>query len=331
MGRGKALSVAEQAKIDVLQNEGFSNRKIAEKIGRHKNVVNNYVKDKENYGKNMKRFIKTATTPRERRAILKEASNSPLSVSKIKAKAGVSASQVTVYRVIKSAPHLKLKRLQKKPPLDRKRKEQRLEFARLHQTWDDEWKKVIFSDEKKFNLDGPDGFQHYFHDLRKSELFLNRNHSRQGGVMVWGGVTSNGVLALNFQTARMNAQSYLNILETALPEAKEVLEDETFIFQHDNAPIHTARVVKCYLEDKNVSVLNWPPYSPDLNIMENLWGWLSRQIYSGGKQYDNVPELINAIKNAWNEVPASLLSSLFSSMKRRIFEVISKNGGSTNY
>lgn len=111
MGRGKALSVAEQAKIDVLQNEGFSNRKIAEKIGRHKNVVNNYLKDKENYGKNMKRFTKTATTPRERRAILKEASNSPLSVSKIKVKTNVSASKVTVYRVIKSAPHLKLKRL----------------------------------------------------------------------------------------------------------------------------------------------------------------------------------------------------------------------------
>lgn len=206
-----------------------------------------------------------------------------------------------------------------------------MEFARVHQTWDDEWNKVIFSDEKKFNLDGPDGFQHYFHDLRKDELFLNRNHSRQGGVMVWGGVTSNGVLALNFQTTRMNAQSYLNVLETALPEAEEIFEGESFIFQHDNAPIHTARVVKRYLEDKNVSLLSWPPYSPDLNIMENLWGWLSRQIYSGGKQYDNVTELINAIKNAWNEVPASLLTSLFSSMKRRIFEVISKNGGSTHY
>ena len=190
---------------------------------------------------------------------------------------------------------------------------------------------MIFSDEKKFNLDGPDGFQHYFHDLRKDEMFLTRNHSRQGGVMVWGGVTSKSVLALDFQTTRMNAQSYLNILEIAFPEAEEILEGETFIFQHDNAPIHTARVVKRYLEYKNVSVLNWPPYSPGLNIVENLWGWLSRQIYSEGKQYGNASELMDAIKSAWNEVPVSLLSSLFSSMKRRIFEVISKNGGSTNY
>jgi len=47
-----------------------------------------------------------------------------------------------------------------------------------------ELKTVVFSDEKKFNIDGPDGYNYYFHDIRKEECFLSRHHTCAGGVMV---------------------------------------------------------------------------------------------------------------------------------------------------
>ena len=42
------------------------------------------------------------------------------------------------------------------------------------------------------------------------------------------------------------------------------------IFMHDNAPIHTAHLIREWLEEHNVDVMDWPLYSPDLNPIENL-------------------------------------------------------------
>ena len=43
----------------------------------------------------------------------------------------------------------------------------RLNWVKDHMSWKSEYERVIFSDKKKFNLDGPDVFSYYWHDLRK--------------------------------------------------------------------------------------------------------------------------------------------------------------------
>lgn len=325
-------------KIDVYHSQGLSYREIARKIERSHNVVMNYIKNPENYKKNYKGGTYTALTPQDKRKILRIASNCAHSTSKIKHLAGVNASKSTVRRAILNSEHLKLRKLQKKPPLNAVHKQKRLQFAKDHMTWDvqrqsndNDWRKVIFSDEKKFNLDGPDGYNFYFHDIRKEEKFLSRHHSREGGVMVWAAISYYGTIDLVIQSVRMTGNNYKNLLELVFPKIHDLFGPIRWVYQHDNAPIHTARVVKSWISSQNVEVLDWPPYSPDLNIIENVWGWLTREVYAGGKQYENKDQLIEGIKAAWDKISLNYLKSLYDSLKDRIYEVIVNNGKSTHY
>lgn len=331
MGRATALTLAEKAKIEAFASQGLSGYAIAQKLGRSWNVVYNFLRDPTFYGKNMKGRRKRATTEADRRLILRVASNSSDSAKKIRAKSGVNASVSTVRRVLNSSKHLVLKKLQKKPPLNEQRKEARLDFCREHMSWKNEWKKVVFSDEKKFNFDGPDGFNYYFHDLRKEERFLCRHHSREGGVMVWGSISYYGTIELEFQTAKMTSASYKQTLERAFPKFSDIFGPISWTYQHDNAPIHTARIVKNWISEQNVNLLQWPAYSPDLNPMENVWGWLSRKIYESGRQFEDKNTLIAAINEAWSQVSLNYLKSLYDSMPNRLFETIKSKGGSTHY
>ncbi|GJQ84171.1 hypothetical protein Trydic_g15401 [Trypoxylus dichotomus] len=64
--------------------------------------------------------------------------------------------------------------------------EGRLNFARPHILWIEDWKKVVFMDEKRFSPDGPDGFQYYWHDLKKEPKVISRRSQGGRGAMVWG-------------------------------------------------------------------------------------------------------------------------------------------------
>ena len=77
----------------------------------------------------------------------------------------------------------------KAPRLTQSHKNARLRFARSHHDDGGKWRDVIFSDENKWSLDGPDGISRYWHDLRKEQQWLSTRGFGGGSVMAWIGVS----------------------------------------------------------------------------------------------------------------------------------------------
>ena len=74
---------------------------------------------------------------------------------------------------------------------------------------------------------------------------------------------------------------------------------------------------------------SWPPNSPDLNPIENLWGYVDAKVQAQG------PTSFEAFKQAvvkeLQSVPLSVLHNLYNSMPKRMAKVIELGGDKTKY
>ena len=152
-----------------------------------------------------------------------------------------------------------------------------------------------------------------------------------GSLMVWLGFSYNGKLELGFVNPRSSHKDYINLLSTHLLAQAQQVGGPNWMFQHDNASIHTAKNTLEWLKANNISTLDWAPRSPDMNPVENVWSLLVSEVYAGGKQYETVEDLKTSLLKAWNEIAMDSLSSLFESMPNRVTELLIENGGRTNY
>lgn len=269
MPRGKKLNRTEIDMILRLRDRGPNISQIASIVNRSRKVIRNLLKDPENYSRKISGDRPKAISNRERRALLRCASNSMATARQIAQQVGCKAHVRTVRRLLQQAPHIQRRKVLAKPPLTDRHKQARLQFAVTHIHWRKRWRRVIFSDEKRFNLDGPDGFRYYYHDLRKAEQYLMSRQMGGGGIMVWAGIGYYGKTDIAFISTKMNSPRYITLLHEQLTGHAHRIAGNNYQFQQDNAAVHSTLCVKSYFRNQGIHCIDWPARSPDLNIIEN--------------------------------------------------------------
>lgn len=332
MGRKEMLTAGEIVKIQFLHAQNYSISKIAKEINRSRNVVSRLLKNPKHYGKTPLAGRPEVLSPQQKRAIFREASNSLLTAKEIGIKLGICTNIRNIQRAMKTSEYIQCNKFKRKPSLSKTNKDIRLGFAAKHQQWKEDWHRVVFTDQKKFNLDGPDVRECYFHDLRKEERFLSRQQKEQSSVMIWAGIGFNGKTEIKFVPTYMNSEEYINLIDRQLIHDAQQICESQIIFQHDNtAAIHSSSNVKEYFSINNIENMDWPSKSPDLKIIEQCWGMLARAVYADNKQFDSIEELKICIQSEWAKLDQEYIRNLFRSLPDRMASVIEACGGSTKY
>lgn len=182
-------------------------------------------------------------------------------------------------------------------------------------------KKIIFSDEKVFNLDGPNNFKTW--TSKNDVLFRSKRQAGGGGVMVFGYITYDGNVFLQKIDGTLTSEKYVALLSTFMTALLQ--DDKDLLFMQDNARPHTAKNTIKYFDDNSIKLLEWPPYSPDLNIMENVWAILSDIIYNR-PQYQSKNDLWESIKEEARNISKLTIKKLYDDFPKRIIECIRLDG-----
>ena len=141
--------------------------------------------------------------------------NERKTLNSAKTELNLSVSKPTLSRIFKEIGISKRK-MKVKPVFTQSHEKKRIDFALSRCDPKFDWSKWIFSDEKKFNLDGPDGYRYYWKLDGMDDKIFSRDSNSRSSVMVWGGISKNGCTPLVEVPKKCDSKKYCTILEEGL-------------------------------------------------------------------------------------------------------------------
>lgn len=334
MGQKKDLTSTEKNKIVQYLAEKVKLSDIGKLLGRDTRTIKKFVEKSQDGRKKRAEKKRRKLSVKELRRIKREASRHPLASS---AAIFQSCSLPEVSRSTRCSvlrEHAKVKKSPKLPPLNKTHKEKRMQWAQQYLKTD--FSKVLWTDEMRVTLDGPDGWARGW--VANGQVTPTRLHRQQGGggVMVWAGIIKDEVVG-PFQVpegVKINSATYCDLLNSTMFKQwfnkKSAAFKRSTILMQDNAPSHASKFTTSWLADKgfkDAKLMVWPPVSPDLNPIENFWSILKQDIYHEGRQFSSKKSLWEAVLAATSKISPEQIRKLTASVDGRLLSVIQKKGG----
>lgn len=324
--------LTEKQRIEIVkqaETKGHSWKSIGESIGRNPDTCKKFYKAYQTTGTLFpKQGRPKKITDEVKQNVVASMKNNPIqtlndvacenNISKPSAKTILNSNKIKYYQMTPV------------PSLTEDHKRARLSLCDLILSYRyDQLPPIIFTDESTVveNLNSGGIWREYGH--HPPESFFNQEQ-RPLSVMIWGGIGPRGFRTplFYFQT-HVNSQSYMKtLLDNDVFSEIERIFGRTYVWQQDNAPSHTSGYTKGFLSKIIPQYLPWPPKSPDLSPIEQIWAYIKKKL--AGKHFRTKEELFNAIENEWKSIPNEKLHNYYSSFMARCFLCRQYNGENLN-
>lgn len=339
---GRVISAFDKGRIIALHDAGHSNHQISETLRIPRASVVRIVHRYEEFG-----TVETrprsgrprASNEREDRYLVQFArrhrtASAPALRVHFQGTFRRVISTSTIQRRLHSA-NLRARRPLRVPTLLPRHRAARLQWAQERRGWFlGRWRWVIFTDETRFGLVSDDRRQRVWREPGRQQRlnFPREVVPYEGGtVMFWGGIMFNRRTPLIRVPQTMTSQIYMeNIITPIIYPLRNEL-GANFVFMDDNARPHRAVRVQEALEAGQITRLNWPANSPDMNPIEHMWDFVARAIRNRINPPRTLEELAAAAVEEWNNIPQDIINRLIISMPRRVNALLISRGGYTDY
>ena len=244
-------------------------------------------------------------------------------VTVLEEKAGTKVSKSTVGRCLQKMEYCK-PWATPAPMLSEKNRLLRFEWGKKNENI--HWCHAVFADEASFWLKSG-RVRLWTKGIQKAIQPTTKNSAK---LHIWAAFSSMGTFPLCFFRRNMDANFFVNILEWHLIEQAEVFHGQRWFLIQDNDPKHTSRIAKAWME-KNMkkNQREWPSQSPDLNPIENIFGWMKQKLYKDN--FTSLFQLEKRIQEIWDSITPEFLAPYYKSMRHRCRLVVENNGSKINY